>query len=211
MTTRALSESSGPKYVSRGGQKLAHALSHFALDVRGNRCADLGASTGGFTDCLLQNGAAHVTAIDTAYGIFAYKLRIDPRVTLIERTNALHHPPPLDEAKVDLVVIDLGWTPQRLCIPVATRWLKPDGKICTLIKPHYELSKPEQTALLKQGVLDMAEAERVTQRTLDALVSQPPAGCGVRVQGLVQSPILGGATRGKAVGNAEWLALITLA
>ncbi len=108
-------------YASRGGQKLRHALDEFHVDVTGLACADLGCSTGGFTDCLLQAGAAKVFAVDTAYGELAWKLRKDPRVVVMERTNALHAPPPED--RVDLVVVDLGWTPQKAVIPVALKWL----------------------------------------------------------------------------------------
>lgn len=184
----------GPSYVSRGGLKLRHALDAFGIDPAGLVCADLGASTGGFTDCLLQAGAAHVHAVDTAYGELAWKLRNEPRVTVIERMNALHVAPP--EGGVDLVVADLGWTPQRLLIPAALRWLRPGGRIVSLVKPHYEL-KDRGRKLPKGGVMDAADAEAVTRRVVEGL----PA-FGVAVRGLVKSPILGGA---KAKGNAEWL------
>ena len=121
-------------YVSRGGLKLRHALDAFRIDVSGLECADLGCSTGGFTDCLLQCGAKSVVAVDTAYGQLAWKLRKDPHVIVRERENALHAPPP--SGGVDLVVVDLGWTPQKLLIPAALKWLRPGGKIITLIKPR---------------------------------------------------------------------------
>src|SRR5262245_42043324 len=111
-------------YVSRGGLKLAHALREFNINPTSLTCADLGASTGGFTDCLLQHGAAKVYAIDTAYGQLAWKLRQDPRVVVIERSNALHTEP---REPVDLVVADLGWTKQSLLIPAALKWLTPAG------------------------------------------------------------------------------------
>ena len=186
-------------FVGRGGVKLRHALDAFALDVRGLTCADFGANVGGFTDCLLQAGAARVYAVDTGYGTLAWKLRKDPRVVVLERTNAIHAPIP---EPVDLVAIDLGWTSQRHAIPAALRWLKPQGRIVSLIKPHYELL-PEEKRLLRSGVLAEADAERIARRTYDSL-----PGSGVRHLGLVRSPILGGASKGARLGNAEWLALI---
>jgi len=110
-------------YVSRGGLKLAHALDAFELSVEGFTCADLGCSTGGFTDVLLRRGAARVVAVDTGYGVLDYRLRTDPRVRVMERTNAIHASPPEGVGRVDVVVIDAGWTPQRLVLPAAVRWL----------------------------------------------------------------------------------------
>lgn len=192
-------------YVSRGGLKLRHALDAFHFSVDGLRCADFGCNIGGFTDCLLKAGAAHVTAVDTGYGALAWTLRNDPLVRVMERTNALHAPPPTDAEKVDLVVIDMAWTPQRLCVPAALRWLKPgaDGRIITLVKPHYELDENEKHERLREGVLDPAYAAAVVERVLEAM-----PGHGARVLGSVQSPILGGAGKGKKTGNAEWLALL---
>jgi len=191
-------------YVSRGGVKLRHALDEFGFDVVGLRAADLGASVGGFTDCLLQAGAELVVSVDTAYGQFAWKLRNDPRVALHERTNALHAVPP--EGGVDLVVMDLGWTPQRLCVPVALRWLRQDERrgacrIITLIKPHYEASDSDPTIRLEKGVLEDAVAERVAHEVCDRM----PA-LGARVLGVTRSPIVG--SKGKSKGNAEWSALL---
>lgn len=184
-------------YVSRGGLKLAHALDAFALAPDGLACADLGCNVGGFTDCLLQRGAARVYSVDTAYGELAWTLRNDPRVVVMERKNALHTPPP-EGVRVALVAIDLGWTPQRLAIPAALKWLDEGGSIVTLIKPHYELTDAEKP-LLRAGVLDQAKAEEVASRVAAAL----PA-LGVAVRGLTRSPILGG--KGASRGNAEWLA-----
>ena len=189
-----------PRYVGRGGLKLRHALTEFNLDPAGLTCADLGCNVGGFTDCLLRGGAARVYAVDTGYGMLAWTLRSDPRVVVMERTNALHAPPP---ERVDLVVIDLGWTPQRLAIPAALRWLQPAGRVFTLIKPHYEVA-PSERNLLDSGVLPEAEAERIARRTADSL----PA-LGVRVIGVTRSPIAGGAGKGNRAGNTEWLALLT--
>lgn len=187
-----------PEYVSRGGLKLEHALRTFNLDPSGLLCADLGCSTGGFTDCLLRAGAAHVFAVDTAYGQFAWKLRNDPRITLWERTNALHAPPP--PGGVDLVVVDLGWTPQRLLIPKALLWLRPGGRIITLIKPHYEQARE---ATQKSVILADEEASRIAHAVVDAM-----PGLGARVLGVTQSPIRGGEKKGRGTGNLEWLALL---
>ena len=107
-------------YVSRAGVKLEAALKAFELDVTGLRCADLGCHAGGFTDCLLQRGAAAVHAVDTGYGVLDYRLRSDPRVTVLERTNALHFEPP---EQVDMVTIDVAWTRQQHVIPAALRWI----------------------------------------------------------------------------------------
>ena len=104
-------------FVSRAGAKLDHALDAFGFEVSGLRCADFGCNVGGFTDCLLQRGAERVVAIDTGYGVLAWKLRNDDRVEVRERTNALHADPP--DEPLDLVVIDLAWTPQRLALPAA--------------------------------------------------------------------------------------------
>ena len=188
-------------YVSRGGLKLRHALDAFRIDVSGLECADLGCSTGGFTDCLLQCGAKSVVAVDTAYGQLAWKLRKDPHVIVRERENALHAPPP--SGGVDLVVVDLGWTPQKLLIPAALKWLRPGGKIITLIKPHYEL-KALGRELPHGGVLSEAESESITNETIAAM----PA-LGVRVMGASRSPILGsaGSSGGPGKGNSEWLVL----
>src|SRR3954468_18059780 len=103
------------KFVSRGGEKLQAAIENWELKIENLTCLDVGASTGGFTDCLLRNGAAKVYAVDTAYGELAWKLRQDPRVVVIERSNALHTAP---REPVDLVVADLGWTKQAMLIPV---------------------------------------------------------------------------------------------
>lgn len=205
-------------YVSRGGLKLAAALRAFGqsapLDPRGMICADLGASTGGFTDCLLQHGAARVFAVDTAYGQLAWKLRQDPRVTVLERSNALHlDPHSLDGFDgVDLVTVDLGWTRQQFSVPAALRWLRRaevgdarGGWIISLIKPHYEADEATMAAHGTRGVLDEPAAQRVLERVL----AQMPA-LGVRVVGQVHSPILGSGKGGGHAGrgNVEYLALL---
>ncbi len=191
-------------YVGRGGLKLEHALRTFELDVAGYACADLGCSTGGFTDCLLQHGAASIVSVDTAYGGLAWKLRTDNRVTVRERTNALHAEP---NALVDLVVLDLSWTPQRLALPAAAKWLNAGGRIISLVKPHYELSDADKNALPPTGVLDEADAERVVERVMSEIGAM-----GFGVLGVTKSPILGGGKRSKSKsrGNAEWLALLAV-
>ncbi|TAK93406.1 MAG: TlyA family RNA methyltransferase, partial [Verrucomicrobia bacterium] len=133
-----LSLVAGEKYVSRGGLKLEHALTHFQLDVRGLTAIDLGASTGGFTDCLLQNGAAKVFAVDVGHGQLAWKLRRDPRVAVMERTNARHltstsFPQPFNAA--DLIVADCSFISLRKILPPAIPLLRAGGKIVALIKP----------------------------------------------------------------------------
>ncbi|CAN5692494.1 N/A [soil metagenome] len=187
------------KYVSRGGLKLAHALDKFRVDPAGLTCADFGCSTGGFTDCLLQHGAARVYALDTAYGQLAWTLRTDPRVTVMERTSCLHAAPPT--GGVDLIVIDAGWTPQRLLIPAALRWLKPahNARIITLIKPHYE-DKPAADA--HRGVLPDELGAAVVARVLSEL----PV-LAVRVAASTPSPIRGLVGK-SARGNLEYLALL---
>jgi 23S rRNA (cytidine1920-2'-O)/16S rRNA (cytidine1409-2'-O)-methyltransferase len=186
-----------PIYASRAGQKLQVALEAFSLDVTGLTCADLGCSTGGFVDCLLQRGAKHVYAVDTAYGELAWKLRQDPRVTVSERSNALHFKP---LAVCDLVTVDLGWTPQRLAIPAAHRWLEnnPDGRIITLVKPHYEAT-PEAFAGGRKGKLEDNQAVIIADKTLQNLENK-----GFTILNRVESPIRGG--KG---GNMEILALLS--
>ena len=195
-------------YVSRGGLKLHHALEEFNLDPTGLVCADFGCSTGGFTDCLLHHGANHVHCIDTAYGELAWKLRQDDRTSVHERSNALHTEPPpgvVETKGVDLIVMDLGWTKQERALAAARTWLKDDGRIISLVKPHYEATKEE----LQEGMIlteDLAReiAERVRQTLPDM---------GWEVLGWTQSPILGSARnkkrKNKGKGNPEWLVLLT--
>jgi 23S rRNA (cytidine1920-2'-O)/16S rRNA (cytidine1409-2'-O)-methyltransferase len=187
-------------FVSRAGFKLDHALHQFTFDVNGMVCVDFGCNVGGFTDCLLQRGAVKVFAIDTGYGVLAWKLRNDPRVIVMERTNALHAQP---AEQVDLVVIDMAWTPQRHAIPVALQWLKPGGKIITLIKPHYELEEDEKRTLLVDGRLAPTEAERIMQRVIDEMPKW-----GARVIAHTKSPITGGKSSKAGEGNVEFLAFL---
>ncbi len=192
------------RFVSRAGEKLDHALAAFRFDVTGLVCADFGCNVGGFVDCLLQRGAERVVAVDTGYGTLAWTLRNDPRVEVRERTNALHAAPP--EGGVDLVSIDLAWTPQRLAIPAALRWLRAggSGRIATLVKPHYEV-EGEEKAWLDRGFLEQEKAPLVLERVLAAM----PA-LGVRVLGCERSPLVGGkSSRTLGVpGNIEFVALL---
>lgn len=177
-------------FVSRAGLKLDHALEQFGLNVEGLVCADLGCNAGGFTDCLLQRGSARVYAVDTGYGVLEYKLRKDPRVVVMERTNAMHVC--LPEA-VDLVSIDVAWTRQKHILPAAMRLLRPGGQIVTLIKPHYEADR----RWLRGGVLPPEKLEDVLEQ-----VRGDMAACGASIVQLIPSPILG------AKGNREYLALL---
>ena len=145
-----------PVFVSRAGLKLEHAIATFGVDVRGWTCADLGCNAGGFVDCLLQRGAAKVYAIDTGYGALEWKLRKDPRVVVMERTNAMHVQLP---EQVDLVTIDVAWTPQKRILPAAREMLKANGRIITLIKPHYEADP----SLLRKGILPAEQVEPTVQ------------------------------------------------
>lgn len=188
------------KYTTRAGLKLEHALTTFAVDVSGLACADFGCNIGGFTDCLLQHGAEKVYAVDTGYGELAWKLRQDERVITMERTNALHVEPP--DENMDLVVIDLGWTQQRLAIPAAIKWLNPEGKIISLIKPHYELDNNEKNEKLIKGILSEEYAEIVFQRIVEVMPSY-----GIEVINTTLSPIRGGKSSRKksGKGNVEYL------
>jgi len=190
----------GEKYVSRGGQKLEHALRHFQLDVAGLVALDLGASTGGFTDCLLQHGAAKVFAVDVGQGQLAWKLRQDHRVVVMEKTNARHltaaqFPQPFVPA--DLAVIDCSFISLRKILPAAIALLRLNGKIVALIKPQFEAGKAE--ADKGRGVIkDTSVHERVLNELREFVAAQP----GLVWRGVIESPLLGPA------GNKEFLALI---
>jgi 23S rRNA (cytidine1920-2'-O)/16S rRNA (cytidine1409-2'-O)-methyltransferase len=145
-----------PEFVSRGGAKLAAALDAFGLSVAGWTCADLGSNVGGFVDCLLQRGAARVYAVERGFGTLHYRLRDDPRVVLLERTNALTLRLP---ERVRLVTIDVGWTRQRRILPAAARLLEAQGNVITLVKPHYEADP----AWLERGVLPVERMAAVLE------------------------------------------------
>ncbi len=145
-------------YVSRGGVKLAGALDAFGLDVSGFSCLDLGASTGGFTDCLLQRGAAKVTAVDVGYGQLAHKLRTDPRVVVMERTNARTLEPSAIGGLVDLTVVDASFIGLGKLMDAAARCTKPGGELVALIKPQFEVGREE--ASRGKGVVRDEEVRR---------------------------------------------------
>ena len=189
-----------PRYVSRGGEKLEHALRRCALPdggivVRGARCLDIGASTGGFTDCLLQHDAAHVTAVDVGYGELAVRLRDDPRVEVRERTNA-RSLEPLDPP-VDLATVDVAFISLTTVLPAVIRSVRPGGDLLVLVKPQFEAGRQQ---VRRGGVVHDASVHASTV----ARVAVWAIDHGLRVRGVVRSPLLGPA------GNREfflWLRL----
>lgn len=186
---------SGPpaRFVGRGGLKLEHALDEFGLDVTGLRALDAGASTGGFTDCLLQRGAAHVVAVDVGHGQLHEKLRGDPRVTNLERTNVRHLDLGAVGGPVDLVVGDLSFISLRLVIDPLVSVCQPGAPMVLLVKPQFEAGRAEVSR--GRGVItDTAVWERVRAEVGEALAL---AGC--RIRGWADSPITG------ADGNREFL------
>jgi 23S rRNA (cytidine1920-2'-O)/16S rRNA (cytidine1409-2'-O)-methyltransferase len=183
-----------PPFVSRGGKKLDAALARFDIDVTDAVAADVGASTGGFTDCLLQRGAERVYAIDVGYGQLHWKLRNDPRVVVMERTNA-RYLKSLPEA-VDIVTIDVSFISLELILPAAVRWLTPAGQVVALIKPQFEAG-PQSVE--KGGVVRDPEVHR---RVLEGTLN-PAAELGLGLHGLMPSPLRGPA------GNVEFLACWT--
>lgn len=179
-------------FVSRAGEKLQFALNQFKVDVNGLIVADFGSSTGGFTDCLLQNGVSKVYSVDTAYGELAWTLRNNQQVVVMERTNAMHVKLP---EKVDLITIDTAWTKQILTIPNALDNLKSDGQIISLIKPHYEAPKN----YLEKGRLKDEYVTEVLEKVKNDIIAV--AG---KLINLIESPLVG--EKGK---NKEYLALIS--
>lgn len=186
----------GRTFVSRAGHKLDQALEAFGLGISGKVCADFGCNVGGFTDCLLQHGAAKVYAVDTGYGALAWKLRKDPRVVVMERTNALYAPPP---EPVDLVVIDLAWTVQELSVVAALKWLKGgvdyNCRVVSLLKPHYEQAK--LTGRKPHQLLGPELSRQVCQQVCQKLADR-----GIEVSAVMESALAG---KG---GNREFLLLI---
>ena len=188
-----LSLKARPRFVSRGGEKLDHALESFEIDVAGLVCADFGASTGGFTDCLLQRGASRVYAIDVGYGQLDNRLRNDDRVVSMDRLNA-RYLETLPEP-VELVVVDVSFISLQLILPVAWRLLAARGTTVPLIKPQFEAGKRD---IGKGGVVkDPAIHRRVLEETLRSAEE-----FGFNVEGLVRSPLIGPA------GNVEFLAYL---
>jgi 23S rRNA (cytidine1920-2'-O)/16S rRNA (cytidine1409-2'-O)-methyltransferase len=181
---------SKPRFVSRGGEKLDHALETFSVDVTGAVCADLGASTGGFTDCLLQRGASRVYAVDVGYGQIDQRLRDDERVVVHERINA-RYLESLPEP-VDIVVIDVSFISLSLILPVAGRLLKEQGTCVPLVKPQFEAGRKE---VGKGGVVRDPAIHRKVLETVAGYAQEN----GFVIAGVTQSPISGPA------GNIEFL------
>ena len=174
----------GDKYVSRGGEKLAGALDAFKLDVAGLAALDAGASTGGFTDCLLQRGVAHVTALDVGYGQLAIKLRNDPRVTVMERTNARHIEPKDFPRKFGLITIDVSFISLEKVLPALLPLLDSTGIILALVKPQFEAGpeKVQRGGVVKnpethlEALLNVADASRALGLTPSAAAPSPITG-----------------------------------
>jgi len=184
-----------PRFVSRGGVKLDYALDQFQIDVSSKIIADIGASTGGFTDCLLQRGASRVYAIDVGYGQLDYRLRQDPRVVVIEKINA-RYPITLPE-KVDLATIDLSFISVEKVIPAVVKLLKDNGHLLVLFKPQFEAMRREvgKGGVIKQPIVHA----RVLGRFITWITRH-----GFRLKNLAASPILG------ASGNKEFFVLLRL-
>jgi len=180
-------------FVSRGGEKLQAAIVNFQLSIVNLIVLDVGSSTGGFVDCLLQNGASKVYSVDTAYGELAWKLRNDPRVVVMERTNILYLES-LPE-QMDLITIDAGWTKLEFVLPIVKKFLKPDGIIIALLKPHYEANKKD----LVKGVLPSEIAEKIKDQVIQKIRDSQ-----FIIHDFIDSPILGGG------GNKEYLIKISL-
>ncbi len=182
-----------PRFVSRGGEKLSWALEIFKLDVSRRICADVGASTGGFTDCLLQHGAARVYAIDVGYGQIDYTLRQDNRVIVIERTNA-RYLDQLDEA-VNLVTVDASFISLKILLPTIKKWLLPSSDLVLLIKPQFEAGRDE---IGRGGVVRDPKIHKLVIKEILSFARQS----GFEICGLTTSPIKGPA------GNVEFLTWI---
>lgn len=207
-----LTVDSGPRFVSRGGEKLDAALDAFDIDVNGLACADVGASTGGFTDCLLQRGAARVYAIDVGKGVLHWKLRNDPRVVVMEGTNA-RYVESLPEP-IDFVTVDASFISLKILLPVIGKWSSPsppapllpalsgatakpkrgEGNVIALIKPQFEAGKKDVAR--GDGVIRDPEIHRQVLLNVLGFAQQE----GFEIRGLIKSPLLG------PKGNAEFLA-----
>jgi 23S rRNA (cytidine1920-2'-O)/16S rRNA (cytidine1409-2'-O)-methyltransferase len=180
------------RYVSRGGFKLEKALSEFAVDVNGKTALDVGASTGGFTDCLLAHGAARVIAVDVGYGQLDWKLRNDSRVTVLEKTNIRYLEPDALPGRAELASIDVSFISLKLVLPRLKLLLIPRHEVIALIKPQFEVGKGQ---VGKGGVVRSSrEHERVIAAMTTAAIEQ-----GYHVVGVIESPLLG------PKGNKEFL------
>ena len=179
-------------YVSRGGLKLAHALDAFAIDPAGASCLDVGCSTGGFTDCLLSRGAAHVVAVDVGYAQFDWRLRNDTRVELLERTNIVDLDVPERRATIDLAVCDVSFTSVLTVLPTVRALLRAGGTFVTLVKPQFEAAREDggEGGIVRDPAVRAAAVEKVRGAFEEA---------GFSVIGTCESPITG------AKGNVEFL------
>ncbi|HKP35254.1 MAG TPA: TlyA family RNA methyltransferase [Pyrinomonadaceae bacterium] len=191
------SDEAAAKYVGRGGLKLEAALREFQIDVSGLICLDVGASTGGFTDCLLQHGARKVMAVDVGHNQLDWKLRNDPRVDSREGVNARYLQPESFDEKFDLATIDVAFISATMILPAVVPLLSESGRIVTLIKPQFEVGKGE---VGKGGIVkDASQHRRVIEQVNDTAKA-----LGLIVVGVIDSPIQG------ADGNQEFLALYRL-
>jgi 23S rRNA (cytidine1920-2'-O)/16S rRNA (cytidine1409-2'-O)-methyltransferase len=179
-------------YVSRGGLKLEKALAEFKVDVREKTCLDVGASTGGFTDCLLQHGAKKVHAVDVGYGQMAWKIRQDPRVVVIERTNIREMDAALIPEKIDIAVIDVSFISLEKVVPPVLTFLKPGAGIIALIKPQFEVG---QGQVGKGGIVRDEAARTAAVEKVRTVFKNT----GLDVRGIIPSPITG------RDGNVEYL------
>jgi 23S rRNA (cytidine1920-2'-O)/16S rRNA (cytidine1409-2'-O)-methyltransferase len=187
-------EDPAARYVGRGGLKLEKALAEFQIDPTGLTCIDVGASTGGFTDCLLQHGARRVVALDVGHNQIDYRLRTDPRVEVREGVNARHLTPREFAERFDLAVMDVSFISATKVLPAVVPLLKDGGRVVVLIKPQFEVGKGE---VGKGGVVrDPAQHARVVEE-----VNSAARALGLKVLGVTDSPITG------ADGNREFLAL----
>ena len=185
-------------YVSRGGLKLEKALRDFGVNPEGYACSDSGASTGGFTDCLLQQGASKVFAIDVGYGQLDWKIRSDPRVVVMERTNVRYVTPEQLGEPLDLSVVDVSFISLKIVLPVIKTFLKPDGQVLCLIKPQFEAGKDK---VGKKGVVRDAKIHKEVLDNFVAAVTE----IGFTILGMTFSPVKG------PEGNIEFLAHLTVA
>lgn len=184
-------------YVSRGGLKLVAALKNFNIDVKGKTAMDVGASTGGFTDCLLQRGVKKVFAVDVCYGQLAWKLRNDPKVVLLEKTNIRYLKKDTVSSKIDIATIDVSFISLLKVIPKIIEFLAPAGEIIALIKPQFEAAKKD---VKKGGVIkDDAKRVEITRKIIRKIKD-----LGFEVKGVIKSPLTG------PKGNIEYLVYLKI-
>jgi 23S rRNA (cytidine1920-2'-O)/16S rRNA (cytidine1409-2'-O)-methyltransferase len=184
-------------FVSRGGLKLAGALDEFHIDVTRLICLDVGTSTGGFTDCLLQRGASKVIAVDVGYGQLDWKIRNDPRVLVLERTNIRYLPDDALPCPVDFTCIDVSFISLKIVIPAVLKFMKKPSRIVALIKPQFEVGKGR---VGKGGIVKDPELQQMVLEDLALFFSSQ----GLICQGTIPSPVLG------AKGNKEFLVSLAL-